>query len=72
MTSTTKFLRPFGIKNFNEFLKKKNYFGKATLNRLKNALVSNVTLPKAELILKIIYIQCFLLKILLSMAINAI
>jgi hypothetical protein len=49
VTSATKFLRPFGIKNFNEFLKKNFFFGNETLNR------QNFTLPKAKLLLKIIH-----------------
>jgi hypothetical protein len=39
-----------GTKNFNEFLKKNIFYGKATLNCLQNFLVSNVTSPKAELL----------------------
>jgi hypothetical protein len=44
-------LRPFGTKNFNEFLKKNIFYG----NRFQNFLVSNVTSSKAKLLLKIIH-----------------
>jgi hypothetical protein len=44
---TMRQMRPFGIKNFNEFLKQNFFYGKATLNRLQNFQVSNVTSPKA-------------------------
>jgi hypothetical protein len=48
-------LRPFGIRNFNEFFEKNIFIGKATLNGLQNFPVSNVTSTTVEMLQKNIY-----------------